>query len=143
MDSHAADSNESAFLSLRASIEKFAAGGYPVDRMIEATCSCGNRSFLLVCDDEVGIAVRICTECGAEAEIADSGEHFDEVGEVEQAECSCGNDVFTAATGFAFDPHGEVRWVSVGLRCTRDGIAGVYVDWKIDYAPTEQLLLNA
>ncbi|PJJ63838.1 hypothetical protein [Compostimonas suwonensis] len=143
MDSRADDSTDPVFDELRTSIEGFAAGGYPIDRVIEAACDCGNRTFALVFDDEVGVAVRICTECEAEAEIADSGEHFDDVDEVEQAQCSCGNEVFTAATGFALDPQGEVRWVSVGLRCTRDGIAGVYVDWKIDYVPTEQLLSNA
>jgi hypothetical protein len=37
----------------------------------------------------------------------------------------------------------EVRWVSVGLRCVEDGVAGVYVDWKIDYAPTSHLFTNA
>ncbi len=135
--------NDPAFEELRASIEEFAAGGRPVDRVIEAVCGCGNRRFLLVFDDEVGVAVRICTECETEAEIADSGEHFDDVDEVEQARCSCGNEEFTAATGFALDAQGEVRWVSVGLRCTHDGLAGVYVDWKIDYLPSQHLLGNA
>ncbi|MEU4676443.1 hypothetical protein [Micromonospora sp. NPDC023737] len=37
----------------------------------------------------------------------------------------------------------EVRWVSVGLRCTQDGTLGVYTDWKIDYSPTRQLLTGA
>jgi hypothetical protein len=128
---------------LRASIEHYAAGGRAVDRIVVATCGCGNETFALVLDDAVGVAARICTACEAEVGIADSDERFDDVDEVEQAECTCGNDEFLVATGFALDDSGEVRWVSVGLRCTRDGVAGVYVDWKIDYVPSKHLVEQA
>jgi hypothetical protein len=134
---------EAAFAELRAGIEDFAAGGHRVDRVIAAACPCGNDTFLVVFDDEVGVAARVCAVCEHERAVADSDEHFDEVESVEQAHCSCGGDVFTAATGFAIGADDEVRWVSVGLRCVQDGVAGVYVDWKIDYAPTAHLLINA
>lgn len=125
---------------LRRSIEEFSAGGYPVDRVQFSTCTCGGEKFAVVLEDEVGVAARICAACEEEAALADSDDHFDDVEEVQQAECSCGNDEFRVAVGFALDHDGEVRWVSVGLRCTADGIAGVYVDWKIDYRPTAHLL---
>lgn len=128
---------------LRRSIEHYAAGGRTVDRVVVATCPCGGETFSLVFDDEVGVAARICTSCEAEAGIADSDEHLDEVDEVEPAVCTCGNDEFRVATGFSLDGSGEVRWVSVGLRCTRDAVAGVYVDWKIDYLPSAHLVANA
>lgn len=143
MDAAPTESSHQPFDELRASIEEFAAGGYRVDEVIEAVCECGNGTFLLVFDDEVGLAARICAECEREAGIADSDEHFDDVDEIEQARCTCDNDVFTAATGFALTAQREVRWVSVGLRCPEDGIAGVYVDWKIDYEPTAHLLSKA
>lgn len=143
MDAEPTASRDRAFDELRASIEEFTAGGYPVDQVITAVCVCGNGTFRLVFDDEVGVAARVCAECEGEAAIADSDEHFDDVEAVEQAHCTCGNDVFTAATGFALTAHGEVRWVSVGLRCPRDGIAGVYVDWEVDYEPTAHLVNNA
>ncbi|GAA4766880.1 hypothetical protein [Microbacterium gilvum] len=110
--------------------------------MIPALCECGNRTFLVFLDDEVGVAARVCTACESEAGIADSDEHSDDVEVVEQAQCSCGSVVFTVATGFALDSGGGVRWVSVGLRCTCDGIAGAYVDGKVDDAPTAHLLAN-
>lgn len=125
---------------LRRSIEEFSAGGYPVDRVQFSTCTCGSETFAVVLEDEVGVAATICTVCEEEAALADSDDHFDDVEEVQQAECSCGNDEFRVAVGFALDPDGEVRWVSVGLRCTADSVAGVYVDWKIDYRPTAHLL---
>lgn len=143
MDAQAAPPNDRAAEELRASVEEFAAGGYSVDQVIQAVCDCGNETFLLLFDDEVGVAARVCTECETEAGIADSDDHFDDVEAVEQAQCTCGNDVFTVATGFALDALGEVRWISVGLRCTQDAVAGVYVDWRINYAPTQHLLRNA
>lgn len=135
--------SEHEIAELRASIEQYAAGGRAVDRIVVATCPCGGERFGLVFDDAVGVAARICVACESEVGIADSDEHFDDVDEVEQAACTCGNDEFRVATGFALDGSGEVRWVSVGLRCTRDGVAGVYVDWKIDYLPSAHLLEQA
>lgn len=64
------------------------------------------RNFFLLFDEEVGVAVRICTDCETDVEIADSGEHFDDVDEIAQAKCTCGNQVFRAATGFALDAQG-------------------------------------
>lgn len=128
---------------LREAIAQYAAGGYRVDRVIDAVCPCGSETFELVFDDEVGVAARICVECEEELGLADSEEHFDDTEGVQQAECTCGNGTFRVATGFALDDDGEVRWVSVGLRCTRDAVAGVYVDWKIDYLPTGHLFANA
>lgn len=128
---------------LREAIATYAAGGYHVDRIIDAVCRCGGDKFALVFDDEVGVAARICVECEEEVGLADSEEHFDDTDEVQQAECTCGHSAFRVATGFALDDDGEVRWVSVGLRCTRDAVAGVYVDWKIDYRPTGHLFASA
>lgn len=142
MPAQPATPSSPGFAELRRSVEEFAAGGYPVDRVIPAVCECGNETFLLVFNDEVGVAARVCTECQAEVGIADSDEHFDDVSVVEQAECTCGNDDFSVAVGFSLNARGDVRWVSVGLRCSRDGLAGVYVDWKVDYEPTDHLLSN-
>ena len=137
------ESSEPAFDELRLSMEEYAAGGYAVERVIPAVCPCGNDTFLLLFDDEVGVAARVCTRCEAEAAIADSDEHFDDVEEIERAQCFCGGEVFTLATGFAFTVAGDVRWVSVGARCVEDGTAGVYTDWKIDYVPADHLLDQA
>lgn len=52
----------------------------------------------------------------------------------------CGSEEFEAAVAFALGDDGSVRWVTVGLRCIKDGFCGVYADWKIDYGPTDHLL---
>lgn len=133
----------SAAEALAASIIDFEAGGYPVGEVRHAMCECGSIRFGLLFDDEVGVAVRVCAECGEEFGMLDSDDHADEVDSVDEAMCTCGGTEFLVAVGFAFASDGEVRWVSVGLSCVTDGVAGVHVDWKIDYAPTGGLLERA
>lgn len=132
---------------LRKSVEDFSAGGYAVDLVVPAVCDCGSEEFFVVFNDEEGVAARICASCEDEAGIADSDEHFDDMDEVQQAQCHCGGEVFRVATGFAFRADEaadrEVRWVSVGLRCIVDGVAGIYTDWKIDYSPSAYLIEKA
>jgi hypothetical protein len=55
------------------------------------------------------------------------------------AACPCGNETFEVAVVFAVRADGDVRWISIGLRCVRDGVLGAHTDWKIDYSPTAQL----
>jgi hypothetical protein len=39
------------------------------------------------------------------------------------------------AVGFSLRDGGDVRWISIGLRCLTDNTLGVYADWKINYGP--------
>ncbi|MFE1319787.1 hypothetical protein [Kitasatospora phosalacinea] len=100
---------------------------------------CGGRVFTVRVDDVEGCAARECVGCGGWAFLADSAEVWQEA-EPGGAECPCGGEEFEAAVGFSLTADGSVRWVTVGLRCTRDGAVGVYADWKIDYTPTDHLL---
>ncbi|GLZ41983.1 hypothetical protein [Actinokineospora sp. NBRC 105648] len=119
-------------------VRDFAAGGYPVSVVVPAVCAdCGGTEFRVAVDDTEGCAERLCVACGAFAPIADSAEH---AGELVECECPCGGNTFAVAVGFALHADGEVRWISLGLRCRTDGTSGVYADWKIDYAPSRHLL---
>lgn len=71
--------------------------------------------------------------------LADSAEYADEA-ELDDCACPCGGEVFNVGLGFALFDDGDVRWISIGLRCIQDGTLGVYADWKIDYSPTDRLL---
>ncbi|MGW2276280.1 hypothetical protein [Streptomyces yangpuensis] len=73
---------------------------------------------------KVSGAERECSCCGSRAFIADSEE-------------------FEAAVAFSLGDDGSVRWVTLGLRCIKDGFCGIYTDWKIDYGPTDHLLTMA
>jgi hypothetical protein len=114
-------------------------GGYAVERVVHASCSgCGGSTFDLVVDDEQGYAQRTCASCAAQFAMLDSADTHEEA-DPGDAACPCGNETFELAVGFAVRADGDVRWVSIGTRCVRDGIMGVYTDWKIDYSPTAHL----
>ncbi|MBB6350203.1 hypothetical protein ACWGH8_41600 [Nonomuraea muscovyensis] len=121
-------------------LREYRPGGYAVERVSEAACAgCAGKSFNVMADDVEGCVQRVCVVCGDASFIADSADCMDEAGLGECA-CPCGGEKFAVAVGFAFRGDGEVRWVSVGLRCLEDGNLGVYADWKIDYSPTAHLL---
>lgn len=119
-------------------IRDFEAGGFPVDEVVDVTCAqCRGAAFRLMVDEAAG-AVRTCSYCGEEHFVVDSADHWAQADPAECA-CPCGGEEFSLAVGFARAENGEVRWVSVGARCLRDGSLGVYADWKIDYTPTAHL----
>ena len=59
---------------------------------------------------------------------------------VRTCRCPCGGLDYSVAIGFALRDSGEVRWVTVALRCTACGILGSFADWGIDYTSSTQLL---
>lgn len=120
----------------------FTADGYPASRVVHAGCSnCGGSVFRVRVDDEEGCAERICTTCGSRHLMLDSADTVDEA-ELEEVECPCGGGTFNVAVGFALRGDVDAKWVYLALRCTDDGLLGVYTDWKIDYSPTGHLFEN-
>ncbi|GAA1902533.1 hypothetical protein [Lapillicoccus jejuensis] len=118
----------------------YTAAGYPATRVVHARCArCTGATFRLRVDDEEGCAERTCTACGDVRLMLDSGDVIEEA-DLGEAECPCGGAVFEVAVGFAFTAEQDVRWVYVALRCTADGVLGVYADWKIDDSPGDHLL---
>jgi hypothetical protein len=99
---------------------------------------CGGSTFHVLLDDEEGYAERRCASCDARYTMLDSADAGDDANP-DDAACPCGNEMFEVAVGFAVRADGDVRWASIGLRCVRDGVLGVYTDWKIDYSPTAHL----
>lgn len=124
-------------------LRAFAAGGYPVSLAVRPRCPCGaGDGFDVLLDDEEGAAVRVCGGCAQEVAMLDSADHLDDA-ELGRATCPCGGDRFDVAVGYALLDDGEVRWVSVALRCRVDGRLGVYADWKVDHLPSRHLLDSA
>ncbi len=119
----------------------FSTGSYPARRVVHASCaSCGGAEFAVQLDEEEGCAVRTCVACSGVRALLDAEEYLDDAA-LESAECPCGGSAFNTAVGFPFhDASEDVRWVYLALRCTRDGVLGVYADWKIDYSPPNHLL---
>ncbi|WP_173092181.1 hypothetical protein [Actinomadura verrucosospora] len=121
--------------------------GRPV-KIAPSVCEgCGGRVFFVLVT--ASGAERECSSCAARAFIADSEAYWnqasweDDDDEPGAAGCPCGSEEFEAAVAFSLGTDGSVRWVTVGLRCTKDGFCGIYADWKIDYGPTDHLLTMA
>ncbi len=126
-------------MELDAYLRQYRAGGYPVSRVERSVCAaCGGTEFRLWVDDEAGYAARRCEACEDEFVMLDAADVADEE-DGDEAGCPCGGETFEIAVGYALCNDGDVRWVSVGMRCLTDGACGVYTDWKIDYSPTGHL----
>jgi ribosomal protein S27AE len=115
------------------------AEGYPADRVLQSVCSCGGTTHCLDADPVESVAQRTCVACGTSAFIVDSDEHWSEA-RAERWHCACGNDTAELGVAFSLRSDGEVRWITVGQRCSRCGLLDVVVDWKIDYGPSTHLL---
>ncbi|MEV5830285.1 hypothetical protein AB0L25_32440 [Spirillospora sp. NPDC052242] len=128
------------FAGLAEYVRAFEAEGYRVDQVVQPVCGeCGHRAFEVRLDDDEGVVRRTCARCRTSAYIADGADYLDEA-ELYMCECpGCGEAEFEIAVGFSLHPDREVRWISIGLRCTTDGLTGVYADWKINYGPSAHL----
>ena len=115
-----------------------ASNSYPADRVIHATCACGNEQFELSVDTDEGCAERTCTRCKQSHLICDSADGWAEAS-AEPVKCPCGRNGFDVAVAFSHRDDGSVKWITVGERCLACGVLGAAVDWKIDYAPTQHL----
>ena len=127
------------FADLAEYLRVVTAEAYPADRIRQSVCRCGGTIHGLRVDSVESVAQRICVTCGASAFIADSEEHWFEA-QPERRQCVCGNDIAELGVGFSLRSDDEVRWITVGQRCTSCGVLGVEVDWKIDYGPSTHLL---
>ena len=123
-------------------LREFTAENCPTERFAQGRCrSYGGTIFTLELDDEQGCARRKCQACDTVQFIADSADFWDEV-EPGEAACPCGNETFELGVAFSQRPDGDIRWITVGARCTCCGVLGAYVDWKIDYSPTDHLFTS-
>jgi hypothetical protein len=119
------------------------AEGHPADEIVQSVCRCGHTLFRLEGDRDEGCARRICAACGVQAYIADSDEYWDDAEPVTLVCVSCRGRIFEVGVAFSKRADGDIRWITVGERCVRCGVLGSFVDWKIDYGPTDHLLMRA
>ncbi len=128
---------------MRSAMADYADGNYSIAELRFASCACGGDRFQVMGDDEQGCACRRCVVCKTVHMICDSAEHWDEAAP-EQCVSTCERGVFHVGVGFALTKDSkDVRWIYVGMRCVHCGLAGVYLDWKIDYGPSLHLMDRA
>lgn len=129
-------------MTLEEAIREYQEDGYEVTHVVESVCGgCGGRTFEVQVTDASALR-RTCLDCGLAEFIADSADFWED-DDAEECACTCGGERFAAALGSSCRPDGEVRWLTVGLRCLECGLCGVYEDWKIDYMPSGHLVTQA
>jgi hypothetical protein len=122
--------------------------GYDVHEVRLCRCGCGSAEFRLEADRLEGCAQRTCTDCGTPHLVCDSAEYWEEA-EPESWTCTqCGSPTCNLGVGFSlYEPEGgdppDVRWISVGCRCSACGTLGCVVDWKVGYGPSNALIGQA
>lgn len=100
-----------------------AADGRPV-KIVSPVCgACGGRVFSVLVDDVEDGAERVCAGRSGCAFAAGS-EEFWEYADPGEARCPCGGQESETAVAFSLISGRSVRWVTVGLRCQKDGVVG-------------------
>jgi len=126
----------------------YRAEGSPVHETRICQCPCGSEIFRLDADRDEGAAQRFCAACGASHLICDSAEYWPDARPEPWSCTGCGCDTCNLGAGFSFytadkGTKPDVRWLSLGQRCSRCGILGSFADWKIGYGPSYHLLEQA
>jgi hypothetical protein len=119
-------------------LKELTAQNYLADRFVRARCVCGNDQFRLTADANEGCAQRACSRCRRKHLICDSDEYWSDA-VPEPVACPCGAKVFELAVAFSHRDDSSIKWITVAQRCTKCGVLGAAVDWKVDYSPTEHL----
>lgn len=127
------------FADLTEYLRSYCEDPYPADLIVQSVCSCGHAVFRLQGDREEGCARRICAACKAAAFICDSGEYWDEAEPIPLSCVECRGRQFEVGVAFSKRADGDIRWITIGERCVRCGVLGSFMDWKIDYGPTDHL----
>lgn len=116
---------------------------YPIGKVAQSVCACGSTTFTLRTDPTDGCAQRICTVCKKKTLICDSEEYWEDASP-RKVRCPCKNDTFEVGVGFSFrEGEEDIKWVTIGHRCTACGILASSADWEINYSPSLQLLDQA
>ena len=105
--------------------------------------TCGNDAFELRVDqDEDAIQVK-CAQCGTKKILLDCEEIWEEA-KPKLGKCSVckTGKQYNVRVGFIRRDNGSVKWVYIGNRCMNCGTLGSYLDWKIDYEPTDEMEKN-
>ncbi len=123
------------FVDLLEYLDALEPEGYPIQKVVEARCTCGDGVFHVHLQPDDELAQTECVACGALTFVADSEQHWDVADDIEDVACPCGGTTFEVGLGLAIrGDAGEewVRWASLGHRCVSCGVLGSALNWKSD-----------
>ncbi len=105
--------------------------------------TCGNDSFELKVDQEEDAIQVKCTECGTRKILLDCDEVWEDARpRLRRCPVCKKSKSYNVRVGFARRENGSVKWVYIGNRCTSCQALGSYLDWKINYEPTDAMERN-
>ncbi|WP_377007773.1 hypothetical protein [Comamonas endophytica] len=88
--------------------------------------------FALQTDEQAGVAIRTCTDCGQEHLMGDSADYVEEAAP-EAHECVCENEAFELMSGVSvYEGTHDVRWYYIACHCVECNLVGVFADWKCE-----------
>jgi hypothetical protein len=113
-------------------LKAYKAEGYEVDAIRLCKCRCGSTTFELAADRDEGCAQRACAVCRTKHLVCDSADHWQDA-QPQSWTCSeCQWNTCNLAVGFSlYEPEEgqrpDVRWISIGQRCTNCGTLASFV----------------
>ncbi len=104
---------------------------------------CGSDVFELRIDANEGFIRTTCAVCKTKKILLD-GEEIREDASPRLRKCAVCKTGRThnARVGFIRRESGDVKWVYIGSRCTACGTLASYVDWNVNYGPTDEMEQN-
>ena len=104
---------------------------------------CGGDAFEVRCDANEGVIQVKCAACGAKRVLLDGEEYWENARpRLRRCRVCKESKTFQVRAGFLRRENGDVRWVYIGERCTACGTLGSFLDWKVNYGPTDQMEKN-
>jgi len=130
-------------------------GGYVPTEFRLRKCACTSETFELWYDAEQGTAKTKCAGCGVEEYLLDSEDYWEDSEPIKfkclskKLSCripfraTCNLMLGFATTDVLIEDElmkDELRWVYLGIRCTRCGVLGCVADWKLNEVPSRHWL---
>ncbi len=104
--------------------------------------SCQSEALHLRIDSiEEAIQVK-CPVCGYKKILLDCDEIWKEARPRLRKCAICKEKEHNVRVGLLRRENGSVQWVYVGSRCVHCGVLASYLDWKINYEPTDKMENN-
>lgn len=105
--------------------------------------SCGSNSFELKVDQNENVIQVKCTQCTNKKILLDCEEVWEDAKpKLRKCPVCKISKSYNVKVGFIRRENGSVKWIYIGNRCTNCGTLGSYLDWKVDYEPTDEMEKN-
>lgn len=104
--------------------------------------TCNENNFEVMVDQNEGAILIKCVKCKTEKILLDGEDVWENCEPIKGICPICYEKVYNICVGLERRQDGNVNWVYIGNRCTKCGVLGSFVDWKIDYEPTDEMENN-